>query len=98
MYLNYYQCLNTGILSQKIESKEIEPGQVIIHEAVVSELEHQANANKAIGYLGIDELKKLREIAAKHNFEIKFTGKKPGPTEIKYAKLGEIDSLIRDLA
>ena len=64
----------------------------------MAELEHQANLNKAIGFIGLDELKKLREISEKYDFKIEFAGKKPSAAEIKYAKLGEIDALIRDLA
>ncbi|MFH1316425.1 MAG: PINc/VapC family ATPase [Candidatus Woesearchaeota archaeon] len=87
-----------GLVSKKIEDGEIKPKIILIHEAVLSELEHQSNQNKAIGYLGLDELKKLREISVKYNFEIQFSGKRPTAAEIRYASLGEIDSLIRDLA
>ena len=38
-----------GLLSKHIEKKEILPANVIIHEAVLAELEHQANQNKSIG-------------------------------------------------
>lgn len=87
-----------GLLSKKIEKNEISPSTVIIHEAVLSELEHQANQNKAIGYLGLDELKRLRELSKEREFELQFSGVKLKASEIKYAHLGEIDSMIRDLA
>lgn len=85
-----------GLLSKKIIKKEIQASEIIIHEAVIAELEHQANQNKAIGFLGLDEIKKLRELAT--NFELKFEGQRPKPQEIRHASLGEIDSLIRQLA
>jgi ATPase len=87
-----------GIVSKKIESKQIKIEQLLIHEAVLAELEHQANQGKEIGYLGLDELKKLRKLSKTHGFEIKYSGTRPRPIEIKHASLGEIDSLIRDLA
>jgi len=87
-----------GLLSKKLEAKEITVHTILIHEAALSELEHQANQNKAIGYLGLDELDKLRELSTKLNFKLEFQGKKPSAAEIKYAKLGEIDSSIRTLA
>ncbi len=87
-----------GLVSQKIIENEFLPEIVIIHEAVLSELEHQANLNKAIGYLGLEEIKKIHDLADKHDIKIEFKGRKPSATEIKYARLGEIDSLIRDLA
>ncbi len=87
-----------GFLSKKIENKEYKIKELIIHEAVLAELEHQANQEKAIGYLGLEELKKLRELSSKFEFNIKYAGQRPKPVEIKYASLGEIDSLIRTLA
>jgi len=86
-----------GLVSEKIKNKEISVKELIIHEAVLSELEHQANKGKAIGYLGLDEIKEIKELS-KGKFEVKFRGRRPNPKEIKYASLGEIDSLIRELA
>src|SRR3989344_4640002 len=51
-----------GLLSKKIENNEFKIGEVIIHEAVLSELEHQANQGRSIGLIGLDELKKIREL------------------------------------
>ncbi|PIZ52965.1 ATPase, partial [Candidatus Woesearchaeota archaeon CG_4_10_14_0_2_um_filter_33_10] len=82
----------------KIEKKEIVPKSVIIHEAVLAELEHQANQNKETGVLGLEEINKIRELSEKLGFNLEFSGKRPNAYEIKYARLGEIDSLIRELA
>ncbi len=85
-----------GLLSEKLKNKAISVASIIIHEAVLAELEHQANQDKAIGYLGLDELNRIKGMAK--DFEIKFMGQRPKMSEIKYASLGEIDSMIRDLA
>ncbi len=87
-----------SLVSDKIEKKDIKVEQILIHEAILSELEHQANQGRAIGFLGLTELKKLEDISKKQGFKVKFLGKKPSAAEIKYASLGEIDALIRDLA
>lgn len=86
------------IISAKLENKDIIAQKVVIHEAVVAELEHQANQDKAIGFLGIDEIGKLKQLSSEIGFEIEFSGKRPSAAEIKYATLGEIDALIRELA
>jgi ATPase len=86
-----------GLVSEKIKNNEIEINELIIHEAVLAELEHQANLGRAIGYLGLDEIKEIKDLS-KGRFEIKFGGRRPKSSEIKYASLGEIDSLIRELA
>ncbi len=87
-----------GILSNKIKNKELEAETILIHEAVVAELEHQANNDKAIGFLGLEELQKLRKLSDELNFVLKFAGRKPTAQEIKFSSLGEIDYLIRELA
>ncbi|MBW2966776.1 PINc/VapC family ATPase [Candidatus Woesearchaeota archaeon] len=86
-----------GLVSLQLEKKEVEIKQIIIHEAVLAELEHQANQGKAIGHIGLDEVEKIKQLS-KDKFEIIFAGKRPSAAEIKYASLGEIDSLIRQLA
>ena len=87
-----------GLLSKKLESKEIKVDELIIHEAVLAELEHQANYGKQIGLVGLEEIKILRELSNKLSFTLSFKGKRPSAVEIKHASLGEVDSLIRELA
>lgn len=88
-----------GLLSDKLRKHEIVIAQIIFHEAVLAELEHQANLGKAIGFLGLDEIKRIKEFADKtKSFEISFSGIRPKAAEIRHASLGEIDSLIRQLA
>lgn len=87
-----------GLLSLKTEKGEIQAKEVIIHEASLAELEHQANSGKAIGWIGLDEVKKLQDLAKKGTFTITFAGNRPNAKDIQYANLGEIDALIRQLA
>ncbi|MCH8004135.1 MAG: Flp pilus assembly complex ATPase component TadA [Nanoarchaeota archaeon] len=87
-----------GLISDKISKNEIKAREIIIHEAVIAELEHQANLGKSIGFVGLEEIKKIRDIAAKGEIELVFRGERPRAAEIRNASLGEIDSLIRQLA
>ena len=87
-----------GMVSRKIKSGEVRPSVVLIHEAVIAELEHQANTNRTIGFLGLDEIKRLKELSEEFDFELQFAGLRPHAAEIRHAKLGEIDALIRQLA
>lgn len=87
-----------GTLSKQLESKEITVEEIMIHEASLAELEAQANKNKEIGYLGLEEIKKLRELAKELKFKISYNGQRPAQFEINFAKSGEIDALIRSLA
>ena len=87
-----------GLLSEKLNKDEIKTNEIVIHEAVIAELEHQANMGKAIGFLGLDELKRIKQISEKKGFQISFHGARPRAADIRHASLGEIDALIRDLA
>ena len=87
-----------NLVSEKIKNKELKVKEIFIHEAVLAELEHQANTGRTIGMLGLDELNKLKELAKEHKFSVVFKGERPDANEIKNASLGEVDSLIRALA
>jgi len=87
-----------GLLSEKITKEEIKTQEIIIHEAVLSELEHQANQDKPTGFFGLEEIRKLKQLSIKSGFNIRFAGEKPRASEIRNARIGEIDSLMRDLA
>ena len=86
-----------GKISELIEKNEI-TGTIIIASAVVSELEAQANKRRETGFLGLDELKKLQEYKKEGKIELRFTGTRPTPDQIKFAKSGEIDAIIRQIA
>lgn len=72
--------------------------RLIIPEAVIAEIEHQANEGKAIGHVGLEELKKLRKMADKGEILLEFHGERPELWQIQRAKAGEIDSMIRETA
>jgi ATPase len=78
--------------------KEKTPAEVIVPESLISEIEHQANEGKSIGFTGLEELKRLREMCDEGRISLTFTGKRPAEWQIKRAKSGEIDELIRQSA
>jgi len=87
-----------GLVSEQLANGELEAGEIIVHEAVLAELEHQANEGKASGYVGLDEMKRLHELFESKKISLRFAGQRPGASEVRFAKLGEIDSIIRQLA
>ena len=87
-----------GAISEILETEDIDYPEIIVPEAVVCELEHQANANRSEGIRGLKELQKLQKLQYEGELSISFKGKRPTNYDIKYAKSGEIDSIIRDLA
>ena len=87
-----------GRITQKVEQGDFKGSKVIVPEAVVAELESQANKGRETGHNGIEELKNLSELADNGHIVLKYEGPRPNLEQVKLAEGGEIDSLIRDLA
>jgi len=85
-------------ISEQLEAKKISFSELIVHRALLSELENQANQGKDTGFLGFNELKLLKELSKKHKFKITHAGDTPSLQQIKMAKRGAIDEMIRNLA
>lgn len=87
-----------GRITAKLKEGEYKDAAVIIAEALVAELEAQANKGRETGFKGLEELKELSEMAKRGEIRIEFTGKRPSLDQIKLASSGEIDSIIRAVA
>ncbi|MDO5847963.1 MAG: PINc/VapC family ATPase [Methanobrevibacter sp.] len=87
-----------GAITKLIEEEDIDYPEIIVPEAVVCELEHQANSNMTQGFDGLKELQKLQEANDENELIISFKGKRPTNYDIANAKAGEIDAIIRDVA
>lgn len=87
-----------GKITQMIKGKKIDGSQIIIPELVLGELQAQASRGKEIGYIGLEEIKKMRKLASKHKVELKFLGERQSYEDILLAKSGRIDALIIDVA
>lgn len=87
-----------GAVSKIIDKNNLNYPEIIVPEAVVAELEYQTNKGQFIGKKGLDELKKLQNLANNGEIAISFTGKRPNNYEISLSKTGEIDAIIRDVA
>jgi len=87
-----------GKLTLLAEKGELDGAEVIIPEIVMGELQGQASHGKETGFLGLEEIKKLREMAEKRNIKVSFVGERPSYDDIMLAKSGRIDALIQDEA
>jgi len=81
-----------------IKTGEYKGASIIIPEAVVAELEAQANQGREIGFSGLTELQALCRMADEGVIELTFTGVRPTLEQVKLASGGEIDALIRNAA
>ncbi len=87
-----------GIISARIREGALRDVDVHVPEAVMAELEAQANRGLEIGYKGLEEIQDLQRHAKKGHIRIFFTGLRPNLDQVKLAKGGEIDALIRETA
>ncbi len=86
-----------GRVSKMLENGEI-AGTIIIPEPAIAELEAQANRGRMTGFKGLEEVKRIREISEEKGFDVLFLGERPTIEQIRLAKSGEIDNMIRRIA
>ena len=96
-------CIDTsaiinGKVKELINSKKLDNSEIIIPQLVMGELQAQAAKGKETGYIGLEEIKKIREISKKHGINVKFIGERQSYEDILLAKSGRIDALIIDVA
>jgi len=87
-----------GRVSEQIEDGEFADAVIYVPEAVVSELESQANSGREIGWQGLEELQRLASLADEERIRVEYVGRRPTNEEIQRASAGEVDAIIRDVA
>ena len=87
-----------GRITSMIKTGEYQGATIIVPEAVIAELEAQANNGREIGFSGLGELQQLCRMAEEKTIELKFSGIRPSLEQVKLASGGEIDAMIRSIA
>lgn len=88
-----------GEITKMIERGQIDNGsEIIIPLAVLDELQSQASSNKEYGFVGLNEIKKIRDQSSMKNISLRFLGERPNIDDIRLAKHGRIDAIIKDVA
>jgi len=87
-----------GKLSELIKKGKLKDAEIIIPRAALDELQAQASKGKEIGFTGLEEIKTMRKLGEEKNVKIRFTGERPSFDDIKLAKSGRMDAIIRDVA
>ncbi|QSX00385.1 PINc/VapC family ATPase [Haloterrigena alkaliphila] len=87
-----------GRVSATIDDGQFEGATISVPEAVVAELEAQANDGIDTGWDGLEELQRLADLADEGVVDLEYVGERPNAIERGHASEGEIDALIRDIA
>lgn len=86
------------VLSSMLERGELRDVEIVIPMAALDELQAQASRGRMEGFIGLGEVKRIRELGQALGVEVKFAGERPSLEDIRLARGGRIDALIRDVA
>ncbi|EMA60621.1 PINc/VapC family ATPase [Halorubrum kocurii] len=87
-----------GRVSERVEDGTYEAATVLVPEAVVGELESQANDGLESGWDGLSELKRLADYADEGTIELEYVGERADGDARSRAHEGDVDALIREVA
>ncbi|MDO8639993.1 MAG: ATPase, T2SS/T4P/T4SS family, partial [Nitrosarchaeum sp.] len=87
-----------GQLIAQIESGYIQNSEIIIPQAVFDELQSQASQKKEQGFIGLEGIKKLKDISNNFGLVITIHGAHLTSEDIRMASTGRIDAIIKDVA
>ena len=88
----------SGYITKLIESKSLPECDLIIPVAALDELQAQASQGKEQGFVGLEEIKKINKLCQNNHITIQFVGNRPSLEDIRLAKHGRIDAIIKDVA
>ena len=87
-----------GNVPSVIEKGGLTDVEIIIPYAVLDELQAQASKGREPGFVGLEEIKKLRVFCEGKGIKLTFLGQRPGYNDIMLARSGRLDALITDVA
>src|SRR3990170_1374701 len=87
-----------GNVPAVIEKGEFTDFEIVIPYAVLDELQAQASKGREAGFVGLREIKKLKEFCDSKGVKLNFLGSRPGLDDIRLARSGRMDALITDVA
>ncbi|MFH1229080.1 MAG: PINc/VapC family ATPase [Candidatus Aenigmatarchaeota archaeon] len=87
-----------GKITELIEAGKLDNSEIIIPELVMGEMQGQTSKGKEVGFIGLEEVKKIRGLIEKHKIKLSLIGERPKYEDILLAKSGRLDAMIQDVA
>ena len=84
-----------GRITELVKNGKIQQADIIIANATLAELEHQANIGKETGINGLNEIVELQKLNQEGKINLHFLGSYPTSEDIENRR---IDAIIRDVA
>ncbi|MBI4258345.1 MAG: Flp pilus assembly complex ATPase component TadA [Thaumarchaeota archaeon] len=87
-----------GKITELVKDRKDKDVELVIPRAVLDELQAQASKSREPGFIGLRELKKIREACEEAGIKFRIQGDRPSLDDIRLARSGRIDAIIRDVA
>jgi len=98
LYAPDFTAIAQGAVSRLVEDGVIS-GRVIIHRALLYLLEYFASKNRVLGFAGLEELRRLRELHLKGAVIVEFSGERFRVfSEREEDAISEVNSIVREYA
>jgi len=65
-----------GKITELVKKGKLKNVEIIIPQLVMGELQAQAAKGRETGYIGLEEIKKIRKEAEKHKIKLRFVGER----------------------
>ena len=87
-----------GLFADHVNSGNVRNSEIVIPQAVVDELQSQASQDKDQGFLGLREIKNIKNLSKNFGLDVSVQGVHPSMDDIRLSDKGKIDSIIKDVA
>ena len=98
VYTPDFAAITQGVVSKLVEEGVV-AGRVVVHRAILYLLEYLASKNRVLGFAGLEELRRLRELHSKGLIVVEFSGERTRlNTEREEDAVSEVNSIVRECA
>ncbi len=87
-----------GRITEEVKAGRFSGATFIIPEAVLAELEAQAEHGQETGFAGLNELKQLQKLHWEDKIELSYKGEYPRGHPLRLHESGELDSMVTRMA
>ncbi len=87
-----------GRITEEVRAGRFHGATFIVPEAVLAELEAQAERGQETGFAGLNELKHLQALSWEGVITLEYRGERPRGDILRLHQTGELDSIIRRVA
>ena len=87
-----------GSITEEVKTGKFSNATFVIPEAVLAELEAQAEHGQETGFAGLNELKRLQKLHWENKIELVYKGEYPRGHPLRLHESGELDSMVTRMA